>query len=90
MVAASLCSRSDPRCSSGAKGQRYYDWALITLAAQAGHRLLIRHHPRHGQLAFYPCYSPILVRLSELVRVAGRPWTIQESFRPPRVQPGAR
>jgi SRSO17 transposase len=66
---------------SGAKGQRYYDWAWVTVAAQAGHHwLLIRRHPRHGELAFYRCYSPTLVPLGELVRVAGRRWTIEESF----------
>lgn len=77
----------------GAKGQRYYDWALIALTAQAGHHwLLIRRHPRHGEFAFCPCYSPTLVPLGELVRVAGRRWTIEESSqagkglagRPPR------
>jgi SRSO17 transposase len=66
---------------SGAKGQRYYDWALVTLSAQAGHHwLLVRRHPHHGELAFYRCYSPTLVPLGELVRVAGRRWTIEESF----------
>jgi SRSO17 transposase len=65
----------------GAKGQRYYDSALITLTAESEHHwLLIRRHPRHGELAFYRCYSPIPVPLAELVRVAGRRWTIEESF----------
>jgi SRSO17 transposase len=82
-LAASLPKGVWQRLSAGpgAKGQRYYDWALIILAAQAGHHwLLIRRHPRHGRLAFYRCYSPILVRLGKLVRVAGRRWTIEESF----------
>src|SRR5436305_162813 len=65
----------------GAKGQRYYDWALVTLIAPAGHHwLLVRRHPRHGELAFYRCFAPIPVPLGELVRVAGRRWTIEESF----------
>jgi SRSO17 transposase len=65
----------------GAKGQRYYHWALITLTAQAGHHwLLIRRHLHHGELAFYRCYSPTLVPLAELIRVAGRRWTIEDSF----------
>jgi SRSO17 transposase len=82
-LAASLPKGVWQRLSAGrgAKGQRYYDWALVTLAAQTGHHwLLIRRHPRHGELAFYRCYSPILVPLGELVRVAGRRWTIEESF----------
>jgi SRSO17 transposase len=38
----------------GAKGQLYHDWAWVTLTAQSGHHwLLIRRHPRHGELAFY-------------------------------------
>jgi SRSO17 transposase len=82
-VAATLPKRAWQRLSAGpgAKGQRYYDWALVTVAAQAGHHwLLIRRHPRHGELAFYRCYSPTLVPLGELVRVAGRRWTIEEGF----------
>ena len=82
-LAASLPKGVWQRLSAGrgAKGQRYYDWALVTLAAQQGHHwLLIRRHHRHGELTFYRCYSPILVPLGELVRVAGRRWTIEESF----------
>lgn len=64
-----------------AQGQRYYDWAWVSLTAESGHHwLLIRRRPRHGELAFYRCYSPTPVRLGELVRVAGRRWTIEESF----------
>jgi SRSO17 transposase len=43
--------------------------------------LLIRRHRDTGELAFYRCYSPQLVPLRELVRVAGRRWTVEESFR---------
>lgn len=71
----------------GAKGQRYYEWALITLTrltsaptTTGSWWLLIRRHPRRGELAFYRCYSPTPVPLAELVRVAGRRWTIEESF----------
>ena len=42
--------------------------------------LLVRRHRRTGELAFYRCYSPALVPLRELVRVAGRRWTVEESF----------
>jgi SRSO17 transposase len=42
--------------------------------------LLVRRHRRTGELAFYRCYSPQNVPLRELVRVAGRRWTIEESF----------
>jgi SRSO17 transposase len=74
-VAASLPKSAWQRLSAGpgAKGQRYYDWAWVTLTAESGHHwLLVRRHPRHGELAFYRCYCPTLVPLGELVRVAGR------------------
>jgi SRSO17 transposase len=77
---------------AGPKGQRYYDWAWITLtpdSAAVGCAdgtesgcwwLLVRRHRRTGELAFYRCYSPQIVPLRELVRVAGRRWTIEETF----------
>ncbi|MCA1676979.1 MAG: hypothetical protein LC799_33985, partial [Actinobacteria bacterium] len=53
----------------------------IALTGEHGqHWLLIRRPPRRGELAFYRCYCPTLVPLGELVRVAGRRWTIEESF----------
>jgi hypothetical protein len=40
----------------------------------------VRRHHGTGELAFYRCYSPNVVPLRELVRVAGRRWTVEESF----------
>jgi hypothetical protein len=72
---------SGSRPVRGLQGQRYYDWAWVSLTAESGHHwLLLRRHPRHGELAFYRCSCPTLVRLGELVGVAGRRWTIEESF----------
>ena len=72
------------RCSAGpgAHGHRYYDWAWVTITpGLAGHRwLLIRRHPRTGELAFYRCYAPRPVPLGALVQVAGRRWTVEEDF----------
>jgi SRSO17 transposase len=76
---------------AGAKGQRFYDWALIAHPdpAAAGTAdpadtqrwwLLVRRNNDTGELAFYRCYSPEPVPLRELVRVAGRRWTVEESF----------
>jgi SRSO17 transposase len=67
---------------AGAKGRRYYDWALIGIDVQAaGHRqLLIRRNRATGELAYYRCYSPTRVPLAELVRVAGSRWTVEEFF----------
>jgi SRSO17 transposase len=72
----------------GAKGERNYDWAWITLTPDSNIDctnagcwwLLVRRHRRTGELAFYRCYAPQIVPLRELVRVAGRRWTIEESF----------
>lgn len=90
-LAAALPKRAWQRLSAGpgAKGQRYHDWALITHCDPA-HRvdpadpqcwwLLVRRHIRTGELAFYRCYSPEVVPLRELVRVAGRRWAVEESI----------
>lgn len=83
VLAASVPTGAWARLSAGpgAKGHRYYDWAWVALTGESDHHwLLIRRPLRHGELAFYRCYSPIPVRLGELVRVAGRRWTIEESF----------
>ncbi len=65
----------------GAKGHRYYDWALIAISApRAGqHTLLIRRSRRTRELAFYRCYAPAPVPLQTLVTVAGRRWTVEEN-----------
>jgi SRSO17 transposase len=88
VLAAALPAQAWQRLSAGpgAKGQRYYDWAWLELSAPdrcsgAGYWwLLIRRSRRTGELAFYRCYSPIPVRLIQLVAVAGRRWTVEESF----------
>lgn len=78
---------------AGAKGHRFYDWAWITLASDndtpTGHRwLLVRRNHRSGELAFYRCFSPRPVSLGTLVRVAGRRWTIEETFQTSKGQTG--
>jgi SRSO17 transposase len=70
---------------SGSTGPRYYDWAWISFhpadAEDPGQRwLLIRRNNTTGELAFYHCYAPRSVPLATLVRIAGRRWTIEESF----------
>lgn len=90
-ITAGLPKRAWQRLSvgAGAKGQRFYDWALISHPDPTGHDypagterwwLLVRRHRDTGELAFYRCYSPEPVPLRELVRVAGRRWTVEESF----------
>ncbi|WP_327416996.1 IS701 family transposase [Streptomyces sp. NBC_01233] len=66
----------------GAKGQRFYDWAVIDLADPCpGHRqLLIRRNRTSGELAYYRCYAPDPVPLTTTVRVAGSRWRVEETF----------
>lgn len=69
---------------AGARGHRFYDWALVDIdpdAAPAGRRwLLIRRNRSTKELAFYRCYAPNPVALGVLVRVAGTRWRVEESF----------
>lgn len=86
-LAASMPKHVWQRLSAGqgSKGPRFYDWAWITIdtddAEATGYRwLLIRRNRRTGELAYYRCYAPEPVPLPQLVRVAGRRWTVEESF----------
>ncbi|MFE4682748.1 hypothetical protein ACFRNJ_18200 [Streptomyces sp. NPDC056721] len=65
---------------TGAKGHRFYDWAVIDLAdpAPGSRQLPIRRNRTTGELAYYRCYSPRPVPLAELVRVAGPRWRVEE------------
>ncbi|WP_432060175.1 IS701 family transposase [Streptomyces sp. S1] len=67
---------------AGAKGHRFYDWAVIDLAgARPGsHRLLIRRNRTTGERAYYRCFSPALAPLATLVRVAGSRRRVEETF----------
>lgn len=93
-LAAMLPKRAWQRLSAGAgaKGHRYYDWAWVDIpnaANQSGHRwLLVRRNRRTGELAFYRCYAPGRIGLPVLVRVAGRRWTIEQSFQTAKGQTG--
>ncbi|MET8982273.1 IS701 family transposase [Streptomyces sp. NPDC004539] len=85
-LAARIPKRAWQRLSAGAgaKGERYYDWAQIDIQGPSGQPdprcLLVRRNRRTGELAFYRCFSPQPVPLSDLVRVAGRRWTVEETF----------
>ncbi|MGW4413010.1 IS701 family transposase [Nonomuraea sp. NPDC004702] len=67
-------------CGAGAKGERRYDWALITTSSPA-HRLLLRRSLSNpADMAFHLCHTPRPVPLQRLVQVAGARWTIEECF----------
>ena len=83
------------RCSAGdgAKGPRVYDWAAVEIRplreSGKGHWLLARRNvAKPGGLAYYVCYGPSGTALEELVRVAGRRWTIEECFEEAKGQVG--
>ena len=67
----------------GAKGPRWYDWALIDVADPAvtegsgPHWLLVRRQISDGEYAFYRAHAPGPVPLAQLVRVAGSRWKVE-------------
>ena len=86
-LAASLPRKAWQRLSAGdgSKGPRYYDWAWISIQPDRAQTegqswLLIRRNNTTGELAYYRCWAPKPVPLHQLVHVAGRRWTIEESF----------
>jgi SRSO17 transposase len=65
-------------CGIGAKGFRVYDWALID--AGDGHQYVFRRNIADGELGYFHCYNPHGEPLTELVRVIGARWPIEECF----------
>jgi len=74
----------------GAKGPRLYDWARVKLErltwlgedeVRWEHWLLVRRSiEKPEELAYYVVFCPVGTTLQELVQVAGKRWTIEESF----------
>ncbi len=87
-LARLLPARAWQRMSAGpgAKGPRWYDWALIEaadLAVTEGgglHWLLIRRSIADGEYAFYRAHALGPVPLAQLVKVAGSRWKIEDGF----------
>jgi SRSO17 transposase len=87
-LARRLPARAWQRLSAGpgAKGPRWYDWALIEIADPAAakddgpHWLLIRRRISDGELAFYRAHAPGPVPVAQLVKVAGSRWKIEDGF----------
>ena len=70
---------------AGAKGERFYEWAGVSLMHLQqlpwDHWLLVRRHPsKPDQLAYYVVFGPADTTLATLARVAGRRWAIEECF----------
>jgi SRSO17 transposase len=69
----------------GSQGPRWDDWACLALpytgAAGKAHWLLARRSVSDPtKLAYYRVYGPMDTPVIEMVRVAGRRWTIEEGF----------
>lgn len=75
---------------AGSKGPRLYSWLLIDIhSSLPGHEwIMARRNDSTGELAYYRCWAPDPAPLSTLVRVAGRRWTIEESFQSAKGQAG--
>jgi len=65
-------------CGIGTKGFRVYDWALVN--AGEGHHYVFRRNIADGELAYFHCYNPCGEPMTELVRVIGTRWPIEECF----------
>jgi SRSO17 transposase len=68
---------------SGSKGERLYDWACVPLpapeGARMGHWLLMRRGiDDPAEYAYYLACGPKETPVHELIRVAGRRWTIED------------
>jgi SRSO17 transposase len=74
----------------GSKGPRMYSWLLIDIVSGLpGHEwVMVRRNDSTQELAYYRCWSPHPVPLPTLVHVAGRRWTIEESFQAAKGQAG--
>jgi SRSO17 transposase len=69
----------------GSQGPRWYDWACLHLPyatpAGKGQWLLARRSISDpSELAYYRVFGPAETAVTEMVRVAGRRWTIEEGF----------
>jgi SRSO17 transposase len=69
----------------GSQGPRWYDWACLALpyattSGKAQWLLARRSVSDPKELAYYRVYGPAETPVGEMVRVAGRRWTIEEGF----------
>lgn len=70
---------------TGSKGERLYDWACVPLPSAeeegAGRWLLMRRGIEDPEeLAYYLAYGPAGTSVHELIRIAGRRWSIEDCF----------
>ena len=73
-------------CGIGTKGFRVYDWALVD--AGDGHQYVFRRNITDGEIAYFHCYNPHDEPMTELVRVIGTRWPIEECFEAAKSEAG--
>src|SRR5262249_5869191 len=75
-------------CGRGCKGHRDYEWAFAGTDSDH-HKVLIRRKISDpSDLAFFIAYSPRMVPISVLIRVAGKRWPVEECFQQAKGQTG--
>jgi SRSO17 transposase len=86
-VAKQLSEEAWFRASAGkgSKGERLYDWACVPLPdldrTEAGRWLLLRRGiDDPEEYAYYLAYGPAGTLVHELIRIAGRRWSIEDGF----------
>ncbi len=70
---------------NGSQGPRWYDWACLPLPYASGAGMAQWVLARRGvsdpsEIAYFRAYGPAGMPLTELVRVVGTRWLIEESF----------
>ncbi len=73
-------------CGIGAKGFRVYDWATVDVGD--GHQYVFRRDISDGELGYFHCYNPHGEPMTELVRVIGARWPIEECFEAAKTDAG--
>jgi SRSO17 transposase len=72
-------------CGAGAKGPRWYDWALWQTPspdpdAYARWVLIRRSVSDPGEVAYFACGGPPATTIQQLVEVAGARWAVEDLF----------
>src|ERR1700682_541734 len=72
------------------RAPRLYSWLLIDIPSTLPgcEWIMVRRNDSTRELAYFRCWSPHPVALRTLVGVAGRRWTIEESFQAAKRQAG--
>jgi SRSO17 transposase len=99
-AARTLLARLQPQswkalsAGAGTKGPRLFDWALLPINQPYDPKrwqrflLLRRSRSKDEEITFYLAFASAGTTLMELARIAGRRWTIEESFAQAKAEVG--